>query len=141
MTAATATAAATRRWADAHAHSRARAPGCSLCCSFFCRQPLKWRSQELTGVSATDDWAKRAGARSFLWAAGWDKSDFDKPIITVACPWTNATPCNNHFRELGDLVAKAVEEEGGKAFVFGTPIVTDGEVQGAKQPNIGGAHS
>ena len=39
MTAATATAAATRRWADAHAHPRARAPGCSLCCSFFVGSP------------------------------------------------------------------------------------------------------
>lgn len=93
-------------------------------------EDLKRRSKELTGVEGTPDWAKRSGARAFLWAAGWKKADFRKPIITVACPWTNATPCNNHFRELGDLVCEAVEEAGGKPVIFGTPIVTDGEAQG-----------
>jgi dihydroxy-acid dehydratase len=91
---------------------------------------LKWRSQELTGVERTADWPKRAGARAFLWATGWADEDFRKPIITVACPWTNATPCNNHFRELGDLVCAEVEAAGGKPFIFGTPVVTDGEAQG-----------
>ena len=62
-------------------------------------QDHRLRSHELTGVEATADWQKRAGARAFLWAAGWQAEDFRKPIITVACPWTNATPCNNHFRE------------------------------------------
>ena len=72
-------------------------------------EDLKRRSKELTGVEGTADWPKRSGARAFLWAAGWQQEDFRKPIITVACPWTNATPCNNHFRELGDLVCEAVE--------------------------------
>ena len=93
-------------------------------------EDLKHRSKELTGVPGTADWPKRSGARAFLWAAGWQQEDFRKPIITVACPWTNATPCNNHFRELGDLVCEAVEEAGGKPVIFGTPIVTDGEAQG-----------
>lgn len=93
-------------------------------------EDLKRRSKELTGVEGTADWPKRSGARAFLWAAGWQQEDFKKPIITVACPWTNATPCNNHFRELGDLVCEAVEEAGGKPVIFGTPIVTDGEAQG-----------
>ena len=93
-------------------------------------QDHRLRSHELTGVEATADWQKRAGARAFLWAAGWQAEDFRKPIITVACPWTNATPCNNHFRELGDVVCEEVEKAGGKPFIFGTPIVTDGEAQG-----------
>lgn len=24
--------------------------------------------------------------------------DFSKPIITIACPYSNALPCNNHFK-------------------------------------------
>ena len=91
---------------------------------------LKSRSQELTGEPSTGDWHKRAGARAFLRAVGWGDSDFRKPIITVACPWTNASPCNNHFRELGDLICDLVELEGGKPFIHGTPVVTDGEAQG-----------
>ena len=50
--------------------------------------------------------------------------------VQVACPWTNGSPCNNHFRELGDVVCEAVEAAGGKPVIFGTPVVTDGEAQG-----------
>ena len=62
-------------------------------------------------------------------AAGWKTEDFAKPIITVACPWSTALPCNYHFRELGDAICNAVEERGGKAFICGAPVVADGEVQ------------
>ena len=47
---------------------------------------MKVRSKELTGVKGTPDWAKRSGARAFLWVAGWEKEDFDKPVNTSA-PW------------------------------------------------------
>ena len=52
----------------------------------------------------------------------------DKPIITVASPWSNANPCNYHHRELTDLLVEAIERRGGKAFVAGTPIISDGMV-------------
>ena len=55
------------------------------------------------------------------WAAGWEKEDFRKPIITVACPWTNATPCNNHFRELGDVVCEEVEKAGRRKLARSAP--------------------
>lgn len=63
---------------------------------------LKVRSKEITGdPNNPDDMDKRAGARAFFWATGWKEEDFKKPIISVACPWTNGTPCNHHFRQLG----------------------------------------
>ena len=64
--------------------------------------------------------------------AGFKDADFAKPIITVAVTYTNATPCNHHIREMGDIVVKQIEELGGKAFVFGTPVVSDGETTGIK---------
>ena len=48
----------------------------------------------------------------------------------VASPWSTANPCNYHHRELTDLVCDAIERRGGKAFVAGTPIVSDGMTQG-----------
>jgi dihydroxy-acid dehydratase len=49
---------------------------------------LKQRSNEITGDQAAggDDWIKRSGARAQLYAAGYKKEDFVKPIITVAAP-------------------------------------------------------
>jgi dihydroxy-acid dehydratase len=59
-------------------------------------------------------------------ANGWIDEDFNKPIITVASPWSTANPCNYHHRELTDLLCAAIEKKGGKAFVAGTPIISDG---------------
>ncbi|MBU3978948.1 dihydroxy-acid dehydratase [Patescibacteria group bacterium] len=76
------------------------------------------------------DWVKRAPARAMMRAVGFTDKDFEKPLITVACPYTNITPCNAHIRDLGDIVASEVEKNGGKPIVFGTPVVTDGETMG-----------
>jgi dihydroxy-acid dehydratase len=78
---------------------------------------LKHRSTMLTGTPGGADWAKRAAARAMLRAVDFTDEDFAKPIITVACPFTNATPCNDHIREL-------------KPFLFGTPVISDGETMG-----------
>ena len=42
-------------------------------------------------------------------------------------------PCNIHSptsKDLGAALVRALEERGAKAFIFGTPVVADGEVQG-----------
>jgi dihydroxyacid dehydratase/phosphogluconate dehydratase len=89
----------------------------------------KHRSHELTGVPGSAD-TDRSGARAFLRGAGFTDACFAKPIITVACPWSTALPCNIHFQDLGAALVRALEERGAKAFIFGTPVVADGEVQG-----------
>lgn len=91
---------------------------------------LKWRSQQLTGTPGGKDWDKRAAARAMLRAVNFKDEDFKKPIITIACPATNATPCNAHVEKLGEYIQKEVEKEGGKGFLFGTPVVTDGQSMG-----------
>ncbi|MCL5798190.1 MAG: dihydroxy-acid dehydratase [Patescibacteria group bacterium] len=91
---------------------------------------LKNRSYMMTGILGGKDWAKRAAARAMLRAVNFNDRDFEKPIITVACPYTNATPCNAQVQELGEIVKDEIEKGGGKAFIFGTPVVSDGESMG-----------
>lgn len=91
---------------------------------------LKHRSGLLTGTPGEAGWARRAAARAMLRGVGFRDEDFAKPIVTVACPYTNATPCNDHLRKLGDILAREVEAAGGRAFVFGTPVISDGETMG-----------
>jgi len=86
----------------------------------------------MTGSPGTADWPKRAAARAMLRAVGFKDQDFEKPIITVACPYTNATPCNDHVDKLGRVVVEEVEKIGGKPFIFGTPVVSDGESMGTE---------
>lgn len=93
-------------------------------------EKLKGRSSLLTGKPCGEDWVKRAPARAMMRAVGYKDEDFEKPLITVACPYTNITPCNAHIQTLGDIVSKEVERSGGKPIIFGTPVVTDGETMG-----------
>ena len=78
-----------------------------------CQNDLKIRSGKLTGIKGCDGWIKRAPARGMMRAVGFTDQDFAKPLITVACPFTNITPCNAHLRELGDLISADVEKIGG----------------------------
>ncbi|MEW6610227.1 MAG: dihydroxy-acid dehydratase [Patescibacteria group bacterium] len=89
-------------------------------------------SQRITGTPGTQEWPKRAAARAMLRAVGFSDQDFEKPIVTVACPYTNATPCNDHVDKLGRIIVGEVERAGGKPFIFGTPVVSDGESMGTE---------
>ena len=88
------------------------------------------RSNQLTGTPGAKDWYKRAPTRGMMRAVGFKDEDFLKPLITVACPYTNITPCNAHIQGLGEEVMRQVEKQGGKPVIFGTPVVTDGETMG-----------
>lgn len=88
---------------------------------------LKGRSNLLTSRLGDKDWVKRAPARAMMRAVGFKDEDFEKPLIALAVPYTNITPCNAHLKELGELAAKIIEQTEGKPIIFGTPVVTDGE--------------
>lgn len=92
---------------------------------------LKVNSKVLTGdVTDQASWIKKIGARAHMRAIGFKDEDFVKPLITVACPYINVIPCNFQFRELADLVIEAVEEEGGKAVLCCTPVISDAMTMG-----------
>lgn len=92
---------------------------------------VRKRSSGLVGDKpGTQSWNKRTAARAMLRAVDFNDADFDKPIISVACTHTNATPCNAHMDKLGVEIQRHVEDTGGKAFVFGTPVISDGETMG-----------
>lgn len=92
---------------------------------------IRERSAELVGDKpGTSEWNKRTAARAMLRAVDFTDDDFGKPIVSVACTHTNATPCNAHIDKLGQEIQKHVESGGGKAFIFGTPVISDGETMG-----------
>lgn len=92
---------------------------------------IRTRSAGLVGDEpGTPAWNKRTAARAMLRAVDFTDEDFGKPIISVACTQTNATPCNAHMSELGEEIQSRIEQIGGKAFLFGTPVISDGETMG-----------
>ena len=56
-----------------------------------------------------------AGARALWRATGVKDHDFGKPIIAIANSFTQFVPGHVHLKDMGQLVARAVEEAGGIA--------------------------
>jgi dihydroxy-acid dehydratase len=71
-----------------------------------------------------------AGARGLWRATGMKNSDFGKPIIAVANSFTQFVPGHVHLKDLGQLVARAIEAAGGVAKEFDTIAVDDGIAMG-----------
>lgn len=93
---------------------------------------MKRRSDQIIGNREAGNWIERTAARTMLRAVRFSDEDFNKPLIALAVPYTNGTPCNDHIRELGDLLQAEIEEAGGKAIIFGTPVVSDGISMGTE---------
>jgi dihydroxy-acid dehydratase len=71
-----------------------------------------------------------AGARGLWRATGMKDGDFGKPIIAVANSFTQFVPGHVHLKDLGQLVAREIEEAGGVAKEFNTIAVDDGIAMG-----------
>ena len=71
-----------------------------------------------------------AGARSLWRATGMKDGDFGKPIIAVANSFTQFVPGHVHLKDLGQLVAREIEQAGGVAKEFNTIAIDDGIAMG-----------
>jgi len=109
----------------------------SACCGGACEEEvfedlssLKINSGNLTGDKGSKNWLKRSAARGMLRAAGFSENDFEKPLIGVATPFTDVTPCNNKMFELFEIISKESVKKGLKPYFMGSPVITDGESMG-----------
>ena len=71
-----------------------------------------------------------AGARALWRATGMTDDDFGKPIIAVVNSFTQFVPGHVHLKDMGQLVAGAIEKAAGVAKEFNTIAVDDGIAMG-----------
>jgi dihydroxy-acid dehydratase len=71
-----------------------------------------------------------AGARALWRATGMTDDDFSKPIIAIANSFTQFVPGHVHLQDLGQLVAREIEQAGGVAKEFNTIAIDDGIAMG-----------
>ena len=71
-----------------------------------------------------------AGARGLWRATGMKDEDFGKPIIAISNSFTQFVPGHVHLKDLGQLVAREIEQAGGVAKEFNTIAVDDGIAMG-----------
>lgn len=83
-------------------------------------KPEGLRSAEIT------DGPRSAPARAYFRAMGYDDKDFANPLVGIADPAADVTPCNAHLTELADEAVDAVDAAEGMPVRFGTVTVSDG---------------
>jgi len=84
------------------------------------------RSKNITqGVS-------RSPNRSMYYALGYQKEDFDKPMVGIANGHSTITPCNSGLQKLADIAIATIKEAGANPQVFGTPTISDGMSMGTE---------
>ena len=88
--------------------------------------PFNRRSSNITqGVA-------RSPNRSMFYALGYQKDDFDNPMIGVANGHSTITPCNAGLQRLADAAVDAIKASKANAQIFGTPTISDGMSMGTE---------
>ena len=78
------------------------------------------------------DGPERAPSRAMLYAVGFKKEDFKKPVIGIASTWSMVTPCNAHIDQLAREAEAGANRAGGKAIIFNTITISDGISMGSE---------
>ncbi len=74
----------------------------------------------------------RSPNRAMYYAMGYQKDDFNKPMIGIANGHSTITPCNSGLQKLADAAIAAVRDSGANPQVFGTPTISDGMSMGTE---------
>jgi len=77
------------------------------------------RSSEVT------EGIEKAPHRAMFRAMGYDDEDLDSPMIGVANPAADITPCNVHLDDVAESAYEGVDEAGGMPIEFGTITISD----------------
>ncbi|GGM55602.1 dihydroxy-acid dehydratase [Halarchaeum rubridurum] len=82
------------------------------------------KDPELRSTEVTEG-PDRAPHRAMFRAMGYDDKDLASPMIGVANPAADITPCNVHLDDVADAATVGIDEEGGMPIEFGTVTVSD----------------
>ncbi|WP_049971310.1 dihydroxy-acid dehydratase [Haladaptatus cibarius] len=77
------------------------------------------RSREVT------EGPERAPHRAMFRAMGFDDDDLSSPMVGVANPAADITPCNVHLDDVADSAIDSVDSAGGMPIEFGTITISD----------------
>jgi dihydroxy-acid dehydratase len=69
--------------------------------------------------------AERAPHRAMFRAMGFDDEDLSSPMVGVANPAADITPCNVHLDDVAGAAIEGTDEAGGMPIEFGTITISD----------------
>ncbi|MFB6218361.1 MAG: dihydroxy-acid dehydratase, partial [Halobacteriaceae archaeon] len=68
---------------------------------------------------------ERAPHRAMFRAMGYDDDDLSSPMVGIANPAADITPCNVHLDEVAESARAGVEAASGMPIEFGTITISD----------------
>jgi dihydroxy-acid dehydratase len=83
------------------------------------KKPENLRSREVT------EGAERAPHRAMFRAMGFDDEDLASPMVGVANPAADITPCNVHLDDVAQSAVDGIDTAGGMPIEFGTITISD----------------
>ncbi|WP_138004849.1 dihydroxy-acid dehydratase [Halalkalirubrum salinum] len=86
---------------------------------FAGRKEDNLRSKDVT------EGAERAPHRAMFRAMGFDDEDLSSPLVGVANPAADITPCNVHLDDVADAAIAGTDAAGGMPIEFGTITISD----------------
>ncbi len=89
-------------------------------------QTRKIHSQDVT------EGRDAAPARAMFRAMGYDDEDLQQPLIGIANPAADVTPCNMHLDLIAEAARRGMQDAGGTPIGFGTITVSDGISMGTE---------
>ncbi|MFB6068513.1 MAG: dihydroxy-acid dehydratase [Halobacterium sp.] len=82
------------------------------------------KDDDLPSADVTEG-VERAPHRAMFRAMGYDDADFSSPMVGVANPAADITPCNVHLDDVADGAVAGVEDGDGMPIEFGTITISD----------------
>jgi dihydroxy-acid dehydratase len=82
-------------------------------------KPERLRSSEVT------EGVERAPHRAMFRAMGYDDADLSSPMVGIANPAADVTPCNVHLDDVADAAYEGVDAAEGMPIEFGTITISD----------------
>ncbi|WP_323190693.1 dihydroxy-acid dehydratase [Halostella sp. PRR32] len=87
-------------------------------------EPRREKDDDLRSSEVTEG-AERAPHRAMFRAMGYDDEDLTSPMIGVANPAADITPCNVHLDDVAQSAYDGIDESGGMPIEFGTITISD----------------
>ncbi|PSP25964.1 dihydroxy-acid dehydratase [Halobacteriales archaeon QH_10_67_22] len=75
--------------------------------------------------SEVTEGVERAPHRAMFRAMGYDDEDLSSPMVGVANPAADITPCNVHLDDVAESAYEGIDETGGMPVEFGTITISD----------------
>ncbi len=88
------------------------------------RQERPEKDPDLRSTEVTEGYEK-APHRAMFRAMGYDDEDLSSPMIGIANPAADITPCNVHLDDVADAAYEGIDDTEGMPIEFGTITISD----------------